>query len=107
METIIHKIKLIDSSKAKDYEDWVKNSDYVTCPQLKSLLSFDVHKISDSPKAEFHYFEIIKIKSHDDFQKDIRTTAFAKLVEAFDSMAEVVEEFDGTQVGLGYQRLHE
>lgn len=103
METIVHKIRLRDVSMAPDFESWVQNTDYATCPQLPSVVAFAVHRVSTDPRAPFHYFEVIQVSSRDAFEKDMATSAFAGLVQAFTGMAEVVEEVAGTRLGAGYR----
>jgi hypothetical protein len=105
METIIHKIRLLDGSKAEDFEDWVQKYDYTACPQLKSLLSFDVHRVPDSAEEQFHFFEVIKVSSREEFEQDMNTATFAGLVDAFSKMAEVVEEMEGTRIGTGFRAV--
>ncbi|WP_027708640.1 RedY protein [Zooshikella ganghwensis] len=103
MDTIIHKIRLLDINKASDFERWVETTDYATCPDLPSVLQFDVHRVSQAPDASYHYVEIIKVTSHADFSNDMNTDVFAGLVSRFTSMAEVIEEVSGVQLGLGYR----
>ncbi|MBU2711771.1 RedY protein [Zooshikella harenae] len=103
MDTIIHKIRLLDINKATDFEHWVETTDYATCPDLPSVLQFDVHRVSQAPDASYHYVEIIKVTNHTDFNNDMSTDVFAGLVSRFTSMAEVVEEVSGIQLGLGYR----
>lgn len=102
METIIHKIRLLDIGHAPDFESWVLNTDYATCPDLPSVVRFDVHRTSSDPAAPYHYLEIIRVTGHAEFQEDMESPAFAGLEQAFSSMAEVVEEMEGTQLGTGY-----
>ncbi len=102
MKTIVHKIKLRDSSKGDIFEDWVTNSDYATCPEFPSLLSFDVQKVSARVDAPFHYFEIIRVSSKEAFEKDMESVAFKRLIQTFSDMAVIVEEIEGSQVGKGY-----
>jgi hypothetical protein len=103
METVIHKIRLLDAGKAAAFEDWVLNTDYATCPRLPSVRAFSVSRVSTDPGAPYHYVEVIQISSHAAFEADMRTPAFAGLVERFTTMAEVVEEIAGTRLGDGYR----
>ncbi|WLQ13963.1 RedY protein [Hahella aquimaris] len=102
METIIHKIRLLDVAKADVFETWVQNVDYATCPDLHSVVRFDVHRASLDPAAPYHYLEVIKITDRAAFDADMATATFAGLVQAFSRMAEVVEELAGEQLGSGY-----
>lgn len=102
--TIVHKIRLRPDASPEAFESWVKNSDYATCPDLPSLVSFAVHRIDAPADAPAHYFEIICIDSVEAFEKDMQTPQFGKLVEAFDKMAEVVEEITGERIEPGYRR---
>jgi hypothetical protein len=103
MQIIVHKIRLLDVKHAAAFEDWVLNTDYATCPQLPSVRQFSVQRVSDSPTAAFHYFEVITITSPAEFERDMDTPAFVSLVERFTTMAEVIEETAGTRLGDGYR----
>ncbi|ABC32684.1 RedY-like protein [Hahella chejuensis KCTC 2396] len=102
METIIHKIRLFDVAQADAFEFWVQNVDYATCPDLPSVVRFDVHRASLQANAPYHYVEVIKITDRAAFDADMETSTFAGLVQAFSRMAEVVEELAGEQLGSGY-----
>lgn len=103
METIVHKIRLLDIAKAQDFETWVQTTDYAACPQLPSVRAFAVHRVSADPQAPFHYFEVIQVSDLAAFEKDMATPVFDSLVAAFTGMAEVVEEIGGTRLGAGYR----
>ncbi len=104
MKTIVHRIRLKPGVTPERFEGWVVGSDYAAAPLLPSVAAFSVHRASAAPEAPFHYFEIIQVERLEDFERDTRTPTFAKLVEAFESMAEVVDEIAGERVDPGYQR---
>lgn len=105
MITIVHRIRLKPGASPDSFERWVRESDYATCPRLPSLISFGVQRVTTDPEAPFHYFEIIQVDSLEAFETDMGTPQFGALVEAFDGMAEVVDEIQGERVEPGYQRL--
>ena len=104
MTTIVHRIRLRPGASAEQFERWVRESDYATCPALPSLCAFAVHRVSTAPDAPFHYFEIISVTSPEDFAQDMTLPAFGRLVEAFERMAEVVDEISGTRIEPGFRR---
>ena len=104
MKVIVHRIRLNSGTSPETFEKWVKEKDYVTCPDLPSLKQFGVHRVSSDPKAAFHYFEIIQVTSMEAFEKDMQTPQFHKLVEAFEKMASVVDEISGDLVEPGFRR---
>lgn len=103
MQSIVHKIRLLDIGHAQAFENWVLDTDYATCPELPSVRSFDVCRVSSAHDAPFHYIEVIKVSSNEAFKRDMDSASFARLVECFSTMAEVVEEVAGTQLGAGYR----
>lgn len=104
MKVIVHKIRLHRGTDPDRFESWVKNSDYATCPELKSLLSFSVHNVSRDPIASFHYFEVITVTDMAAFEEDMKTPQFGALVAAFNQMATVVEEITGEMIPPGFRR---
>lgn len=104
--TIIHKIRLRPGASREAFESWVRKSDYATCPELPSLVDFSVHRLPDPEDgaAEAHYYEVIVVDSLAAFEADMKTPQFGRLVEAFDQMAEVVEELSGQRIEPGYHR---
>jgi hypothetical protein len=104
MYTTVDKIKLKPGVSCEQFEDWVVNRDYATCPQLKSLVKFHVTRVSSDPAAAFNYFEVIEVDSKSGFEEDMNSEAFKGLVSDFEKMADVVESFDGDKLGEGYLR---
>lgn len=102
MKTIIHKIKLKDVNDVEKFKDWVLNKDYVACQKLPSVKRFSVHHVSSESSADYHFFEVIRISDMAAFEADMDTPVFHSLVEAFDKMADVVEEITGDKIGNGY-----
>ncbi|MDW6004025.1 RedY [Vibrio mangrovi] len=104
MKTIVHKIRLKDISLYHEFRDWVVHTDYEACYQLDSVLAFDVIDVSQAADAQFHFIEIIRLNSLEDFERDMQTPLFQSLVARFDQMAEVIEEISGERIGNGYQQ---
>lgn len=104
MLQIVHRIKLKDGVTAEQFERWVEEKDYVAAPQMPSLTGFAVHRVADPEAAGCDYFEVIGITSMAAFEQDMATDLFASLVEAFDAMAEVVDELSGERLGAGFHR---
>lgn len=102
METIVHSICLHPGTDPADFERWVREVDYATCPQLPSVRSFHVVQVSDDPAAPVHYVEVIEVTGQEAFAKDMDTPVFAGLVTAFEAMASVVDWVAGRRVGQGY-----
>ncbi|MEL7611088.1 RedY protein [Vreelandella titanicae] len=102
MEVVIHKIRLRDPALRREFERWVVNSDYVACHKLTSVIAFDVHRVSEASTAPFHYVEIIRVSSRSAFDADMSTPTFKSLESEFSTMADVVEEVAGEQLGDGY-----
>lgn len=105
MQTIVHRIRLLPGVAPARFEGWVRESDYATCPQLASLYSFSVSRVSSDPDAAFHYIEVIQVDSMSAFEVDMATPAFGALVAAFSQMAEVVDEVSGTRIDPGHLRV--
>ena len=102
MITIIHKIRLNDVAYAERFERWVQETDYAAASDLLSIRSFSVHRANLDPSAEYHYFEVIGLTSHEAFDADMKTPLFGSLVQAFSEMAEVVGEIEGEMIDPGY-----
>ncbi len=100
MHTIVHRIRLKPDASPEDFERWVREVDYATCPKLPGLVSFAVHRIPGGRE----YFEVIAVDSPGAFEKDMTLPHFRALVERFETMAEVVEETSGERVEPGYHR---
>ncbi|MFE7720681.1 hypothetical protein ACFU44_16745 [Nocardia rhizosphaerihabitans] len=102
MQVIVHLIQLHPGVDPATFESWVRTIDYTTCPRLPSVRAFSVQRSAHHPGEPWHYFEIIQVTSQPDFEADMRTSAFAGLVAAFDTMATVVQEFAGLRLDPGY-----
>lgn len=103
MKTIVHKIRLKDSVDREQFERWVREFDYAACPDLPSVSFFGVHAVSNPAQAGCHYFEVIGIENHRDFEADMKTPLFGSLVARFSQMADVVDEVEGELVEPGYR----
>ncbi|MEV6279615.1 hypothetical protein [Nocardia sp. NPDC051832] len=99
MDLIVHLIRLHPGIDPADFETWVRDTDYRTCPQLPSVRSFSVQRTATPGQ----YFEVIQVSSRADFEQDMHTPEFKGLVAAFDTMATVTEEFEGVRIDPGYQ----
>ncbi|WP_131741035.1 RedY protein [Actinomadura roseirufa] len=104
MEIIVHAIRLHPGTDPAEFEAWVREADYATCPELPSVLAFDVVRApgGDGPAR---YFEVIRVTGAREFEADTRTPAFHGLVAAFSAMAAVTEETAGTRLDPGYVKL--
>lgn len=100
MDIIVHRIRLHRGVDPARFEAWVRDVDYATCPELPSVLAFSVQRAD--AEAPFVFFEIIQVSSREEFERDMRTPAFGRLVADFEQMASVVEEFAGERVEPGY-----
>lgn len=52
--------------------------------------------------APHEYFEVISVTSPEDFERDMATDTFRRLVADFDTMASVVDEISGERIEPGY-----
>lgn len=115
MTIIIHRIRLHDGVAPIRFETWVRDVDYATCPELPSVVSFNVQRVAEpAPRKHtgakggvvdetFHYVEMIEVTSLEDFEHDMQSPPFRKLVSDFDQMAKVVDEAVGERIGDGYR----
>ncbi|MGW2596945.1 RedY protein [Streptomyces klenkii] len=103
MDLIVHRIRLRPGITPGRFEKWVRETDYATCPELPSVLSFSVQRVSGDPSAPVHFFEVIGVRSRAEFERDTAGSAFARLVADFGEMAEVVDELAGVRVEPGYR----
>ncbi|MEU2281091.1 RedY protein [Streptomyces sp. NPDC013178] len=103
MPLIIHRIRLRAQTDPARFEDWVRHVDYAACPELPSVLSFSVQRVSADPQAPFHYVEVVEVRSRVDFERDMGSEVFRGLAADFGTMAEVVDEVVGDRVGSGYR----
>ncbi|MGW0569326.1 RedY protein [Streptomyces tauricus] len=117
MTVIVHRIRLLDGVAPERFETWVREVDYATCPELPSVLSFSVQRVAgpavdghvgagtvaDTGAGPLAYVEIIEVSSLADFEQDMQSPPFRKLVSDFDQMAEVVSETVGERIGEGYR----
>ncbi|MFC5718652.1 RedY protein [Streptomyces gamaensis] len=102
MDIIVHRIRLRPGVSPERFETWVRETDYTTCPQLPSVRSFSVQKVSADPRAPFHYFEVITVVSQADFAADMKSDVFRGLVSEFEEMASVIDEAAGERIAPGY-----
>ncbi|MFF7728704.1 RedY protein [Streptomyces sp. NPDC008001] len=103
VDMIVHRIRLRPGVTPDRFETWVRETDYATCPELPSVLSFSVQRVSADPAAPVHFFEVIGVRSLAEFEKDAAGPAFARLVTDFEGMAEVLDELAGVRVEPGYR----
>jgi hypothetical protein len=103
MDTIVHKIRLKPSSSPREFEAWVRETDYATCPDLRSVIEFGVHRVMESG-ASYEYFEVIRVSSRAAFEKDAASPVFQRLASEFERMAVVIDECGGTLISPGYRR---
>ncbi|MEU5705158.1 RedY protein [Streptomyces aurantiacus] len=121
MTIIVHRIRLLDGVAPSRFERWVRDVDYATCPDLPSVMAFSVQRIvepaagghgdaetgavadADTVNESCSYVEIIEVSSMEDFEHDMKSPPFRKLVSDFDLMAEVVAETVGDRIGDGYR----
>lgn len=109
MTTIVHRIQLLDGVDPERFERWVRDVDYAACPELPSVLAFAVQRVVGRPVEPSAggkgtaYFEIIEVTSREEFERDMESACFQRLVAAFDQMAKVVDEAIGERVGAGYR----
>jgi hypothetical protein len=102
MIVIVHRIRLHEGVDPAGFETWVRETDYATCPQLPSVVSFSVQRVSSDADAPFHYFEVIGVSSRAEFKRDMEGGSFRGLVAEFEKMATVVDELVGDRVEPGY-----
>lgn len=116
MTIIVHRIQLHDGVEPERFENWVRDVDYATCPELPSLVAFGVQRVVATPPepsaseagpvgidGRLHYFEIIEVTSVQEFEGDMESPQFQRLVAEFEQMAKVVDEVTGERIGDGYQ----
>ncbi|PIM71513.1 RedY protein [Streptomyces sp. JV178] len=102
MHVIVHRIRLHEGVDPARFETWVRECDYRAAAVLKSLHSFAVHRVSTHANAPHEYFEVISVTSPEEFERDMATDTFRRLVTAFDTMASVVDEIFGERIEPGY-----
>jgi hypothetical protein len=102
MDIVIHRIRLHPGVSADRFETWIREVDYAGCPQLPSVLSFSVQRAAPATSASWQYFEVIAVSSLQEFEQDMRTSAFGRLAEGFGQLASVVDETTGKRVEPGY-----
>ncbi|MFF7259373.1 RedY protein [Streptomyces sp. NPDC008159] len=104
MQVIVHRIRLHEGVDPARFESWVRESDYRAAAGLESLHSFAVHRVSTNAHANapHEYFEVISVTSAEEFERDMATDTFRRLVAAFDTMASVVDEISGERIEPGY-----
>ena len=102
MDIVINRISLKPGVKPDEFEAWVTETDYVGCPQLPSILSFSVQRAAAPEDAPWQYFEVIAVRSLQEFGLDMQTPTFAHLAQGFGRLATVVEEMTGQRLEPGY-----
>lgn len=100
MDVIVHRIRLNPGVDPARFEAWVREVDYATCPELPSVTAFSVQRAEAA--APFLFFEVIHVTSREDFERDMKSAAFGRLVADFEQLASVVEELSGERVEPGY-----
>ncbi|HEY1920550.1 MAG TPA: hypothetical protein VGH27_33695 [Streptosporangiaceae bacterium] len=99
MTVVVHHIQLRPGIASGQFEDWVRGSDYPSCPNLPSVLAFSVQRGMRAGE----YFEIIEVSSEAEFQRDMLTATFHRLEAGFSAMATVVGEWTGEPIEPGYR----
>ncbi|MFW6695384.1 RedY protein [Streptomyces sp. MAR4 CNX-425] len=102
MDLIVHRIRLHAGVPSARFENWVRDTDYRTCPALPSVVAFTVQRVSADPDAPVHYFEVITVTGRAAFEADMATDAFRRLAADFGTMASVVDELGGERIEPGY-----
>ncbi|HTJ67170.1 MAG TPA: hypothetical protein VL551_06530 [Actinospica sp.] len=102
MDIVIHRISLKPGVKPDEFEAWVTGTDYAGCPNLPSILSFSVQRAVAPEDAPWQYFEVIAVRSIQEFGRDMKTQTFAHLADGFGRLATVVEEISGQRLEPGY-----
>ncbi|WP_172382326.1 RedY protein [Streptomyces sp. MNP-20] len=104
MAVIVHRIRLHDGVAPERFESWVRDVDYATCPELPAVRAFGVQRRAfGEGGGAVEYFEIIEVTSAAEFERDVRSEPFRRLVADFEKMAAVVDEWSGERVGAGYR----
>ena len=102
MDVIVHTIRLHSGVDPAQFESWVRDVDYASCPQLPSVVTFSVHRLTTDPAAAMHFVEVIGVRDRKAFAEDMRTEVFRGLVAGFDRLATVVDELAGERIEPGY-----
>lgn len=102
MDVIIHTIRLQPGVDPTQFETWVREVDYASCPQLPSVVTFDVHRVTADPSAAVHFVEIIGVRDRKSFAQDMETAVFHGLATDFERLATVVGELAGERIEPGY-----
>lgn len=101
---IVHRIRLREGVAPERFESWVRDVDYATCPQLPGVVAFAVLRVPDAEAASpGEYFEIIEVTGREDFEHDMQSEPFRRLIADFEKMAVVLAELTGERVGSGYR----
>jgi hypothetical protein len=102
VDIIVHRIRLRPGVAPEQFETWVRERDYVACPELASVVSFSVQRVTTDTTAPVHYFEVITVRDRELFARDMKSAVFGQLVDAFERMAVVVDECAGERIEPGY-----
>lgn len=105
MHVIVHRIRLHEGVEPSRFEQWVRDTDYAAAPELPSVRSFAVHRVTSDPTAPFQFFEIITVNSIEGFERDVQSKRFRLLEEDFGRMASVVDEISGGLIEPGYSAV--
>ncbi len=69
-----------------DYEQWVREVDYVRAREIPSLVNYRVHRINGpclgETNLDYDYIEVAEITSLDDYRRDIEHHPAARLIGA-------------------------
>lgn len=96
---ISHDISLHPDTDPEEFERFVRDVDYPTCPAFRSLLAFTVVR---DPKGPGLYRELIFTTGSDAFAKDMESKEFRDLEKRFSALATVTSETVEEVVGEGY-----
>ena len=97
---ISHEISLHAGVDPEEFERFVQEQDYPTCPAFRSLLAFTVVGDAEVPGL---YREFILVTDAEAFARDMDSKEFRRLEEKFGALAAVTSETVEDVVGLGYR----
>ncbi len=92
--------KLKDDAKQKDYEKWVKESDYSIARKIDSIIFYRVYRITESLQNEvpYDYIEHIKITNSENYKKDLESEEAKKLLEQWSEYIGESKAFFGEEI---------
>jgi hypothetical protein len=85
MPTVFWFSRLQPGVHAGEYEQWVRQVDYVAAREIPSILSYRVFHVQGpclGDAAPYHYVEVVEITNVEDYRRDIAQHPAAKLIAA-------------------------